>query len=275
VSLSIPNGTSAATVNLPIPQTLQLTAKPQDATGRDLFRDVTWTSSAPTVATVSSTGLVTTVAIGTATITATSEGKTGTSTITVVPPPAVSTVTLSLTSGFMPSTVGVPLTATLRDAAGGLLVNRVVTWSSSNDALATVSATGVVTGAGFGSVTITATSEGRTGTGTFSTIPGLRSGVGLTFSNSSTNLAQFAVYVPPGSTSLVLTLRNGTGDPDLYIYRPGNTNINADDAHSFNDGPTENITVTNPAAGVWWVLVDPFLPHTGTVITATVTPTPP
>jgi hypothetical protein len=33
--------------------------------------------------------------------------------------------------------------------------------------------------------------------------------------------------------------------------------------------------VTNPAAGVWWVLVDPFLPHTGTVITATVTPTPP
>jgi probable HAF family extracellular repeat protein len=50
-----------------------------------------------------------------------------------------------------------------RDASGNELSNRVVTWSMSNSAVATVSATGVVTAVGAGSVAITATSEGQAG----------------------------------------------------------------------------------------------------------------
>ena len=68
----------------------QLVATLKDAKGNVLRgRQVTWTSSAPTVASVTSTGLVTAVALGTATITATSEGKTGSAAISVVasPPP--------------------------------------------------------------------------------------------------------------------------------------------------------------------------------------------
>lgn len=267
---------AGATLNVGLGQAVQLTATPQDAAGRSLFRPITWASSAPAVATVSSTGLITSVTAGTTTITATSEGKVGTTLVTIVPPPPVATVTLSLSSGLMPSTVGVPLTVTLRDASNNLLTDaRIVTWATSDAAIATVSSTGVVTGVAAGTVTITATSEGKSASGTFSVRTGLRHATPLTFSNSTTSLAQFAVYVPAGTTSLRITLGSGTGDPDLYLYRPGNTNVNADDCHSFNDGPTETCTVTNPAAGVWWVLVDPFVAHVGTVITATITPTPP
>ena len=71
-------------------RTQQLVATLKDAKGNVLRgRQVTWTSSAPTVASVTSTGLVTAVALGTARITASSEGKTGSASINVVasPPP--------------------------------------------------------------------------------------------------------------------------------------------------------------------------------------------
>jgi uncharacterized protein YjdB len=68
-----------------VPQaTVQLTATPKDASGAALpQKTVTWSSSSATVAGVSATGLVTALAAGTATITATSDGKTGSVTITV------------------------------------------------------------------------------------------------------------------------------------------------------------------------------------------------
>lgn len=261
--------------SLGVAQSVQLTALPLEANGRELFRPVTWSSSNPSVATISSTGLLTTVTVGTTTITATSEGKSASLPFTVLPPPPVATVALSPSSGFLPTNVAVPLALTLRDANNVLLNNRVVAWTASN-ANATVSATGVVTAVSSGPVTITATSEGKSGTATFTAIPGLRSAVGVVFANPTAGTqAQFAVYVPAGTTSLNVTLRNGTGDPDLYLYRPGNLNTAVDDCHSFNDGPTENCTVTNPAAGVWWILVDAFIAHSGTTITATLTPTPP
>lgn len=55
------------------------------------------------------------------------------------------------------------LTAAARDDAGRLLADREVTWSSSDPAVAEVTAEGRVTARSGGSVTITATSEGRSG----------------------------------------------------------------------------------------------------------------
>ena len=64
--------------------TLQLTATPKDAAGRNLTdRAVTWTTSAPSVAMVSVTGLVATLGEGMAIIEATSEGKRGALALTV------------------------------------------------------------------------------------------------------------------------------------------------------------------------------------------------
>jgi hypothetical protein len=68
--------------------TLRLQAVVRDNLGNVLTgRAVTWTSGAGTVASISAAGLVTAVAAGTATMTATSEGRTGTAVITVAAPP--------------------------------------------------------------------------------------------------------------------------------------------------------------------------------------------
>ena len=52
------------------------------------------------------------------------------------------------------------------DGSGRALLDRPVTWSSGNNAIATVSPAGKVTGVAAGTVTISATSEGKTGTAT-------------------------------------------------------------------------------------------------------------
>ncbi len=67
--------------------TVHLTATPRDSAGNALGgRTITWSSDSVAIATVSSSGLVTGVAAGAATIRATSEGKTGTAAITVTAP---------------------------------------------------------------------------------------------------------------------------------------------------------------------------------------------
>src|SRR5207245_1437105 len=80
------------------------------------------------------------------------------------PPAPVATVTLTPASATLNEGQTLQLTATLKDANGNVLIGRSITWSSSNSSAATVNATGLVTGVVAGSATITATSEGQSGT---------------------------------------------------------------------------------------------------------------
>lgn len=121
---------------------------------------VTWSSSEPEFATVSSNGTVTGVALGTTTIRATSGSVSGTASVTVQNVP-VASVSIAPTSASVQMGATVTLAATSRDAAGNLLANRAPSWSTANAAVATVSATGAVQGVGAGSTTITATIEGK------------------------------------------------------------------------------------------------------------------
>ena len=154
---------SPATAGVQVGSTVQLTATPRDANGNVLNgRSITWSSGAASIATVSSSGLVRGVAAGSATITATSEGQSGTSTITVTVVPVASVTVSPATAGVQVGST-VQLTATPRDANGNALTGRSITWSSDAASVATVSASGLVTGVAAGTATITATSEGRTG----------------------------------------------------------------------------------------------------------------
>ena len=88
---SVSVGLNATSVT--VGETTQATATLRDAGGAVLTgRTVTWASSAPTVASVSASGLVTALTAGPATITASSEGKSAgaalTVTAVVTPPPA-------------------------------------------------------------------------------------------------------------------------------------------------------------------------------------------
>lgn len=160
---------SQTSASVQVGGTVTLTATPKDASGNVVSgQTVTWSSDASGVASVnSSTGVVTGVAPGTATITAAVGGAKAQATITVTPVPVASVTVAPASAGLLflvqdSVTLGrTQLTATTRDAAGATLAGRVVTWGSSNNNVATVDGSGLVKATGAGSATITATSEGQ------------------------------------------------------------------------------------------------------------------
>jgi uncharacterized protein YjdB len=156
--------------SLAVGTTLQLTADIRDAAGNPLSLTATWSSSAPGVATVSSTGLVTGVALGTATITAKVQALSATASITVVPP--VSAITVDL-GGNEPLEVGLTrqALATAIDGAGQP-IQVTFTWSSSDAGIASVDQTGLVTGVGKGTATITAAVGTESGSASIKVVGG-------------------------------------------------------------------------------------------------------
>lgn len=197
-----------ATASVAIGATTQLAAATLDGNGTVITgRAVTWSTSNASLATVSG-GLVTGVAPGNVTITATSEGKTGSAVITVQPPP-VATVTINQTTPTVMETDTLRLTAVLRSAAGGVLTGRVITWSSASTATAVVSSTGLVTGVQPGTSVITATSEGKTATVT----------VTVTISPCNTSLALPITSGVPVNGTLAATDCNFGDDTFLDAYR--------------------------------------------------------
>ena len=154
------------TATVQVGQTLQLSATPQDANGTPLSgRTIAWSSDNATVAAVSASGLVTAKVAGPATITATSEGQSGTSSVTVTNVP-VASVSVSPASASVSVSQTTQLTATPKDANGTPLTGRTIGWVSSNTGVATVNGSGLVTGVTVGSATISATSEGKSGSAT-------------------------------------------------------------------------------------------------------------
>ena len=138
-------------------QQLKATVLPSDATNPK----VTWTSSNAQVASVTD-GTVKALKPGTATITATADGKQGTCTVTVtakiIP---TSGVTLDITATSLDEGQTVTLTATIVPADA---TDKSVSWSSSAPDVASVDQNGKVTAIKKGSATITATAGGKSAT---------------------------------------------------------------------------------------------------------------
>ncbi len=154
---------------------VKLTATIKDGLGSAVSRyEVVWSSSNPGVASVTSWGTVYGQSVGSAEISARVDGfpaVVASAQITVIPPP-VASVEISPPGGTIAMGGTVQLTAITRDASGNTLTNRAVTWSSSDNTVASVSASGLVRGVSAGSVTITATSEGKSGTASFMIVAG-------------------------------------------------------------------------------------------------------
>ena len=142
-------------------EAIQLTATPQDAAGQTLNRPVTWVSVNSTVASVNG-GNVVGLLEGSTRISAVSEGTEGSVDLTVTPA-RVATVDVRPQNAFVLLGATLQMTATPRSDAGTPLDGRTVTWSSSDETLATVSSSGLVEGLAGGPVTITATVEERSG----------------------------------------------------------------------------------------------------------------
>jgi Tol biopolymer transport system component/uncharacterized protein YjdB len=155
---------SPATQTLVVGGTATLTATLTDAAGKPLTgRAVAWTSSQPSIASVSASGVVTAVAEGTAQIDATSEGKSGSAIIVVNRVPVASVVIAPATLSLLEGETGT-LTAVAKDANGAVLGDRAISWRSSDITIAPVYANGQILAIRPGAVTITAESEGKSAT---------------------------------------------------------------------------------------------------------------
>lgn len=154
---------SPSNASVPVGQTRQLTVTVSDKDGLALAgRLVAFSSSNPTVATVTSTGTVVGVTQGRAIVSAQAvlDQVSGTSTIDVVQVPVASVAITPAGAQTVFQGLTLQLAATLRDNNGNILTGRTVSWTTSNPAIATVSSTGLVTGGALGSVQITAEAEG-------------------------------------------------------------------------------------------------------------------
>jgi hypothetical protein len=223
-----------STQTLTTGQTAQLSASgiighgTHPSTTVDVTNTITWASSVPAIASVGSTGLVTAVSAGTATVTATMKGFTGavsgTSTITVVGskgtsvsalqiiPNSQSVLTVNETNQYI--AIGTTTGGTQVD-----LTNQVA-WASSDVKVATINSSGLATGLNAGSSTVSAVAKNSDGSVLTATATFTEQATG-----SGTQLATVTVYkvgnnaqtghvtaAAPGTTTpLVIDCGTGAG----------------------------------------------------------------
>ena len=155
ISLAIADGDQT----LEVGETTTLTASVVVTGGASAH--VVWSTSDDAVVAVDAAGLVTAVAAGTATVTATSDfddTKSDAVTITVTTPPesGVESVTIDQPHQILDIGDTRSLTATVIVTGDA---STAVTWTSDDDAVTTVDAAGLVTAVAAGTATVTATSD--------------------------------------------------------------------------------------------------------------------
>lgn len=237
---SEPTGVATVEVSPPsasmqVGSMVQFTATAKDARGRELSgQTFTWSTADPTLATVTSTGLVAGVSAGgPVSVAATTGGRSGTAAVTVTPIPVASVVVTPPTA-TIDSGATVQLVATPRDASGNVLTGRGASWTSANPTVASVNSSGLVSGLSPGGpVSVTATVEGRQGSAVVSVMPviaGLPLPDGAYYAGEINPLNDIDRYVFGAAAGDVVSIRIANGgiiapqpggcwNPAMELYR--------------------------------------------------------
>ena len=155
---------SSEALTLSVGNTAVLDVSAHDADGNAVpVSDVHWSSSNDAIASVSASGVVSAVSVGTATIAATAQGKSATARVSVSPRP-IASVRVSPSAVTLDVGKNASLTATPVDGAGASMGSMSTAWRSANTAVATVDANGKVTAVAAGATTISATIDNQTAT---------------------------------------------------------------------------------------------------------------
>jgi uncharacterized protein YjdB len=235
---------------------------PSDAT----IQNVTYTSNKPGVAFVDENGKITGVTPGSAIIKATTREGKKIATFAVTVPLNVDSLTLNKT-GEVQVNVGktVPLTAAILPVKATI---KKVNWTSSNDLIAQVSKTGVISGKAYGYATITATPEDNPSLAKSVTVAVYNQLVSVNFPKASLILKYHTsdssikvVYVKPDATlpanstvysssnTAAVTVDSVTGD--VYAAGGGVSRITATvTAHDVTKTAVYTVTVPYPVLGI-------------------------
>ncbi|MBN2133416.1 MAG: pre-peptidase C-terminal domain-containing protein [Sedimentisphaerales bacterium] len=79
----------------------------------------------------------------------------------------------------------------------------------------------------------------------------------------------YRIEVPSGQQSLEIMMFGGTGDADLYVKFGAAPTVSAYDYRPFLAGNNETVTVSNPTAGTWYIMVRGYSEYAGVTLKAT------
>jgi len=250
--VTLPNNQTVT--NLVPGTTRQMLAAPTNSSGNFIDRPVTWASSNPAAATITPAGLVTAVAGGTTYIRATAGGRTDSVAVGVRYP--VGSITIAPATVSLAREGAQQLTATTLDTQGATVTGRTVTWSSSNTAVATVSATGLVNASATteGTAVITATAANAADGGTVVTSTRSITVAGAPVVNSVVITGSTGGFRgATGSVQLTAQARSGLNNvlPDPIDWTSNNPAVATVDAAGLVTfiGGTGMVTITATATG--------------------------
>ena len=221
--VSIAVNPQSASIALGTTQQFQATGTYSDGSTQNLTSSVFWSSNAPGVASISTSGLASGIALGSTTIAATSGGITTTTLVSVTPPALVS-LSISPTTASIPvlSPQQFSATGTYTDGSTQNLTNSVI-WNSSANSVATINTVGLASGGISGTVTISAglgsinvSAALNVGVGSITGITSIACGSGFA-ANSKCSQATVSC---PGTASLQFTygVKQGTGAGVIIIF---------------------------------------------------------
>ena len=213
-----------APVALAVGATLQLKANGtySDTSTADLTAASTWASSNVSVATVSTGGLLTGIAAGTTTVTATSSGVAGTQVATVSGPTVVSITVRPATSDITRAGAAVPLTAmaVFSDSPTPVDVSSRATWTTSSAGQLVVSTGGSATAPSSAIVgatgTATASLGGKESSAALRVVRGPAYGPGTSTSNDPLTSEQWYIK-NTGPNQKAFSDAGGTVGEDLRL----------------------------------------------------------
>jgi len=250
ITYTVTNGCGTATTTFPIavsvpPSAGTISGGSSVCAGDNLILSEsvsggTWSSSASGVASVSSIGLITAVSAGTSTISygvAGCETVYATNVITVLPQPDAGAI-----SGAARVCIGTPLTLS-ETATGG-------TWSCIPTTVATISATGVVTGIAPGIANIFYSVTNSCGTQSASFADTVLTAAECTAGVNNVEENQFKVYPNPSNGSFTIQLPTASGDALITVVDIMGNTVLTNTAHG-----NSAINVEHIAAGNYMITV--------------------
>ena len=220
---SIETGSYASNMLLGSTQQLSPTVRPRTSTDT-----VVYISDDTSILTVSSTGVVQAVGVGTTRITAAAGNQICAYTIAVSMDSTmiVTEMDLSLTSNTL--SVGNSVSASLQVRPSSASNYATVTLTSSNEKVATVNSFGRVTGIAPGTATITATCGSVTASTTVTVISVPSNGTGSTGSSNSGQVVTVNpsyVVLKPGATRTLTAKASPSSASQKFTFKSGNSNI--------------------------------------------------
>jgi vibriolysin len=88
-------------------------------------------------------------------------------------------------------------------------------------------------------------------------------------SGSTGNQKFYSLVVPSGQTTLAFTTSGGSGDVDMYVHVGSVPSTSTYTCKSESGTNAETCTITNPAAGTWYVLLNAYATYSGVTLTGT------